>query len=110
MSPKHFFVYIMSSFSGALYVGVTSNLLQRVHRHKKRFFKGHTSRYNITRLVYWEPAPTAMSAINREKQIKAWSRVKKVRLIERKNRDWADLAEDWFGKSRRRLTTYPFPD
>lgn len=58
MPPKAFVVYIVSSFSGTLYVGVTSDLVRRVYQHKKKVYRGFTSRYNITRLVYYEHCQT----------------------------------------------------
>jgi putative endonuclease len=95
--PKRFCVYIMSNFSGTLYIGVTSDLRQRVYRHKRRVFPGaFTAQYNITKLVYWEPQPNAWAAIRREKQLKGWNRKRKVALIASRNPDWADLAANWF--------------
>jgi putative endonuclease len=88
-----YWVYIMASKSRTLYVGVTNNLERRVYQHKALCIEGFTKRYNITRLVYFEEAPDVRSAIEREKQLKRWSRQKKVALIESLNPDWYDLAE-----------------
>ncbi len=86
-------VYILSSGRHAtLYIGVTSNLIQRLHQHRSNGFAGFTARYNVKRLVYFERADTMESAILREKQLKAWRRDWKIALIERENPFWEDLA------------------
>ena len=97
MHQKHeYFVYIMINHSGTLYTGVTNNLERRVYEHKHKLTPGFTSRYKITRLVYFESGPDIDSAIQREKQIKGWLRKKKIDLIESENPNWKDLAKDWF--------------
>jgi len=79
-----------------LYTGVTSDLTKRVLEHRLRKDPGSfTSRYNATRLVYYELATDIAAAIAREKQIKGGSRVKKVALVESMNPEWNDLAEGW---------------
>ncbi|MHC1743068.1 MAG: GIY-YIG nuclease family protein [Syntrophobacteraceae bacterium] len=89
---KQFYVYVMASKrNGTLYIGVTSNLVQRVWQHKEDAVEGFTSQYGIKLLVYFEAHPTAESAITREKQMKKWRRVWKVGLIEEKNPEWNDL-------------------
>jgi putative endonuclease len=89
---KQFHVYIMANWPrGRLYVGVTSAFEQRVHQHKTKATPGFTSKYGLTKLVYAEAAPDARSAIEREKQIKRWSRAKKIALIEATNGNWIDL-------------------
>ena len=95
--PKHFWVYIMTnrSRSHVLYTGITSDLQQRAFQHKNKLLPGFTSRYNLTRLVYYELFYRAGEAIAREKQIKCWLRVKKIRLIESMNPGWEDLAAAW---------------
>lgn len=93
---KTYFVYILSSRSRNIYVGVTSNLEQRVIQHKRRLIPGFTSRYNIHRLVYYEDFSRVQDAIAREKQIKGWVRSKKVALIESTNLTWEDLSQGWF--------------
>ena len=85
----------MASKSRTLYTGVTSNLEQRVYQHKNKMNVGFTSKYNIDRLVYFELTTDAMSAMEREKQIKGWSRAKKIALIETSNQTWQDLSETW---------------
>jgi putative endonuclease len=78
-----------------LYTGVTNDLLRRVYEHKGKFVKGFTSRYKISKLVYYEVCDTAESAILREKQIKAGSRQKKINLIVSMNSGWRDLYDDF---------------
>jgi putative endonuclease len=90
-----YYVYILASVSRVLYVGVTSDLQRRVWEHKNHAVPGFTDRYNVTRLVYFEQTPNVAAAIEREKQIKGWRREKKVALIEKTNRTWRDLGEDW---------------
>jgi putative endonuclease len=85
-------VYIMENQrNGAIYVGVTSNLIQRVWQHKNHLADGFTKKYKITTLVYFEQSLTMESAIFREKELKRWSREKKIFLIEEKNPYWMDL-------------------
>ncbi len=87
-------VYIMaSSRHGTLYVGVTSDLIVRVWQHKNGSFGGFTSRYRVHQLVWFEIHGDMVSAIGREKQIKAGSRLKKIELIESQNPQWLDLYE-----------------
>lgn len=89
-------VYILSSRSRAIYVGVTSDLMGRLACHRTGAIPGHASRYKITRLVYFESTADVHVAIAREKQLKGWRRNKKVRLIETMNPTWEDLAAAWF--------------
>ena len=89
---KQYYVYIMTNVRNTvLYVGVTNDLLRRVSEHKNALVDGFTKRYHLTRLVYYEVSEDVISAIGREKQIKAGSREDKMRLIESTNRDWHDL-------------------
>ncbi len=92
---KSYFVYIMCSVSGALYVGVTSNLEQRVFKHKHGLVEGFTKKYKCKKLVYFEETSEIYSAIAREKQIKKWRRSKKEFLISTINPRWKDLSLDW---------------
>ncbi len=87
-----YFVYIMSSRSSTLYIGVTNDLLKRVYEHKEGFVKGFTKQYSINRLVYYEIAESAESALLREKQIKGLTRKKKIHLIESMNSERKDLS------------------
>jgi len=99
--PRRFFVYILASRSGVLYVGVTGNLLHRLHQHRTHTVAGYTQKYNVTRLVHYEETSDAAAAIAREKQVKGWLRNKKVALIEVNNPAWDDLAADWFDADSR---------
>ena len=90
------YVYIIASKSRTIYIGVTSNLMLRMYRHKQKIGSKFAARYNITRLVYYEEYPDIREAIAREKQLKRWRREKKVCLIERENPEWRDLSEEWF--------------
>jgi putative endonuclease len=96
MPDQRFFVYVMASQSRVLYVGLTRNLLRRVCQHRSGALGGFTSRYRVTRLVYFEETSSVRVAITRERQLKSWSRRKKVALIESMNAGWLDLAADWF--------------
>jgi putative endonuclease len=87
-----FYVYIMSNRSSTLYTGFTRDLLKRVYEHKEGFVKGFTKQYSINRLVYYEIAESAESALLREKQIKGLTRKKKIHLIESMNPEWKDLS------------------
>lgn len=92
MSVKHPAIYIMASQrNGTLYTGVTSNLVQRVWQHREGIGDGFTARYGCKLLVWFEMAQSMEAAILREKQIKAGSRSKKIRLIETLNPHWQDL-------------------
>ena len=95
---KTYYVYIMASKSRTLYTGVTDNLERRVLQHRGRLQEGFTARYNINRLVHFEVFGDIRLAIGREKQIKAWGRMKRIALIESGNRDWKDLSDGWYGK------------
>ena len=92
---KDYFVYILASVGRVLYVGVTNDLQRRVYEHKHKLVPGHTAKYNISRLVYFETTANVNAAIAREKQIKGWSRAKRVALVETSNPKWADLSEEW---------------
>jgi len=89
---KVVFVYVLASGPrGTLYVGVTSNLVQRVYQHRSGETPGFTSRHGVTRLVYFEAFDSIETAIFREKQLKKWRRQWKIELIEKENPDWHDL-------------------
>jgi len=94
MSEKIPCIYIIASQrNGTLYTGVTSNLKRRIQEHKRNKHDGFTKRYNVHTLVYYEVSETMLSAIEREKQIKAGSRKKKLDLIEKVNPEWKDLID-----------------
>ena len=86
----------MGSLSGTLYIGMTSNLHQRVFQHKVHRIEGFTDQYNIERLLYWESFDDVHRAIAREKQLKGWRRSKKIALIEFSNPHWLDLARECY--------------
>ena len=90
-----FWVYILSSRSGTLYVGVTGYLNRRITQHKIDTIEGFTRKYQCHRLVYYESYQDVRVAIAREKQLKRWRREKKIFLIEKLNPRWQDLAENW---------------
>ena len=93
---KTYYVYIMASNSGTLYIGVTSNIKKRVCEHKNHLIPGFTDKYEIDRLLYFEVIRDSASAINREKQLKAWRHEKKITLIDSMNPEWNDLSQDWY--------------
>ena len=90
------FVYIVASRSHNLYTGVTNNLKRRIIQHREGLVPGFTKRYRIHRLVHYEVFGHIRDAIAREKQIKAWSRQKKIGLIQINNPAWIDLADSLF--------------
>ncbi len=95
MSVRQFYVYIMTNKTNTvLYTGITNSLRRRVYQHKQKLVDGFTKRYNVVKLVYYEVFSDCMSAIRREKQIKAGPRRKKEELINNMNPEWRDLYED----------------
>jgi len=89
------YVYILTSRRhGTLYIGVTSNLLQRIVQHREGLIPGFTRDYGVTRLVWFEAHETMEAAILREKRLKEWQRTWKIELIEERNPEWLDLAID----------------
>ena len=93
---RTFYVYIMASRSRVLYVGVTNDLARRVNEHKQGSVRGFTTRYRVTRLVYFERFTDIRDAIAREKEIKGWVRSRKTRLIDGRNPTWEDLSSLFF--------------
>ena len=86
------FVYILASKrNGTLYIGVTNNLLKRVHQHKSDITEGFTQKYNVHNLVYFEAYNDIRDAITREKRMKKWNRAWKIKMIEKSNPNWEDL-------------------
>jgi putative endonuclease len=93
---KIYFVYLLTNWNNkVMYVGVTNNLERRLYEHKRKLVEGFTRRYNVGKLVYFESTPNALSAIEREKQIKKWRREKKNQLVESANPAWEDLSLGW---------------
>ncbi|MCG2837858.1 GIY-YIG nuclease family protein [Photobacterium sp. WH77] len=95
---KHPCVYILASKkNGTMYIGVTSNLVNRIWLHKQKEKDGFTKKYNVLRLVYFEQVDDMYSAIQREKQLKKWRRQWKINLIEKSNPQWRDLYSEITG-------------
>ena len=92
---RDYYVYILASPSAVLYTGVTNSLRHRIIQHRLKLVAGFTKKYNVTRLVYFETFTSIGMAIAREKQIKSWTRKKRISLIESMNPRWRDLAEQW---------------
>jgi putative endonuclease len=90
-----FFVYIMGSNSGVLYIGVTNNLERRVNDHREGLTPGFTKKYRVRRLLYFEQFDGPADAISREKQIKGWTRARKLELIHSMNLPMDDLSACW---------------
>ena len=97
---KIYYVYILSSQRRVLYIGITSNIEQRIFQHKTHAFGGFTAKYNVTSLVYFERHGSVMTAIRREKEMKAWRRKEKIKLIESSNPNWRDLSYGWYERHR----------
>jgi putative endonuclease len=90
-----YWLYILANKAGGtLYVGVTNNLIRRVYEHREGLAEGFTKRYGVKMLVYFEEHATIEAAIQREKNIKHWSREWKIDLIVAKNPDWRDLYDE----------------
>ena len=91
---KTYFVYILTNWQNLLlYVGITNDLTRRLTEHKEELIDGFTKKYHIHKLVYYEETTDVFAAIEREKQIKTWSRKKKADLVESVNPYWLDLSE-----------------
>jgi putative endonuclease len=95
MKDHEYSVYIVCSSSGTLYIGMTNSIYRRAMEHKRGEVEGFASKYRCDRLVYYESFDDVHKAIGREKQLKGWSRAKKIILIESRNPRWEDLAEIW---------------
>ena len=94
-SMRSYWLYILASRPrGTLYVGVTNDLIRRIYEHREGVVGGFTKEYRVKMLVYYEQHATAIAAIQREKNIKHWSRKWKIDLIRTMNPDWLDLWED----------------
>jgi putative endonuclease len=95
MIEKEYSVYIMTNKSFTLYVGVTNDIMSRAFQHRSKTVKGFTSKYNIDKLLYVETSSDVSEAIKREKQIKGWTRQKKMDLIKTTNPEFKDLGKEW---------------
>lgn len=91
MHVESYVYFVANSHNNVLYVGVTSDLIGRIYQHKNKLVKGFTQKYNVDRLVYYEVSGNILAAIEREKQIKGWSRKKKNDLVDAFNPEWKDL-------------------
>ena len=91
-----YYVYIMTNGVRTLYIGVTNDLMRRVHQHKQKLTDGFMKKYNITMLVYYEVTSNVEAAITREKQVKGWLRSKKIALVESMNPIWIVLSQGWY--------------
>ena len=96
MSDYFYFTYIVASRSLTLYVGMTGDLQQRIFEHKRKLREGFSATYNCDRLVWFERFVEVHEAISREKQLKGWTRAKKIVLIKKTNPTWIDLSEEWY--------------
>jgi len=93
---KFYYVYFMRNRSKTIYIGVTGKLRTRVWQHRTGAFEGFTSKYKLDRLVYLERYQYVRNALAREKQLKRWTRIKKIQLIVSMNPTLSDLAEGWY--------------
>ena len=94
---KESYVYLLANkHNNVLYTGVTNDLVRRVYEHKNKLVVGFTQKYNVDRLVYFEVCSSIVVAIEREKQIKGWSRKKKQDLINTLNPEWNDLYRSFY--------------
>ena len=96
---RAYYFYIMASYRGTLYAGVTNDLTRRVHEHQQKADNGFTKKYNVTKLIYFEAAKSITTAIQREKQVKGWLRKKKVAPVESMNPYWEDLSRGLYDES-----------
>ena len=91
-----YYVYMLTNCNNkVLYTGVTNNLERRIYEHKNDTVEGFTKRYNVHKLVWFDCTNDVYSAIEKEKQIKGWTRAKKNALIKEMNPTWRDLSDDW---------------
>lgn len=95
MNVKPGWVYILVGRTGTLYTGVTSDLYRRMLQHREKTYPGFAAKYDCNRLVFYEGSGDIGRSIDREKQIKGWTRAKKIALIESLNPEWKDLSESW---------------
>ena len=92
MTSGLYYIYILASRrNGTLYIGMTNDLIRRVHEHKSGYVEGFTSKYSVDKLVYFEHCENFESALQREKRLKEWKRKWKLELIEKVNPLWEDL-------------------
>ena len=97
LPDRTYWVYIMTNRSGTLYIGMTNNLMRRVQEHRLGQVAGFTAQYKITHLIHAEAFSEARDAVARGRQLKGWTRAKKLALVAASNSDWRDLGDDWLG-------------
>lgn len=91
-----YYVYMITNWNNrVLYIGVTNNLQRRLHEHREHLVDGFTSRYNVSKLVYYEVTSDVRSALERERELKGWKRGRKNALVARTNPAWIDLTNTW---------------
>lgn len=91
---KYYYAYILANKTNTvLYTGVTNDLKKRVYQHREKLVEGFAKKFNVYGLIFYEQTENVESAIQREKQIKSWSRLRKVELISKFNPEWEDLYE-----------------
>ena len=91
-----YYVYILANWDDSvLYIGVTNNLERRLYEHKNHLADGFTKKYNVDKLVYYEYTSDVYAALEREKQLKGWTRRKKMALVKKENPEWNDLSLEW---------------
>ena len=94
---RQYYVYIITNkYNKVFYIGTTRNLEGRIRQHKNKEIQGFSQKYNLNNLVYYEEFPLAMEAVQREKQLKNWHREWKINLIKSLNKDFKDLAKEWY--------------
>ena len=91
MTENNYYVYILTNKSNTLYIGITNDLIRRLYEHKNKLIAGFTKKYNIDKLIYYEVFDDPESAIQREKEIKGWTRKKKLELIKKVNPNFKEL-------------------
>jgi putative endonuclease len=107
IKQHNYWVYVMASKSGVLYVGMTNDLLRRVQEHQQKLVEGFTKKYNCTKLVWYEEFREVRDAIECETRMKDWRREKKVTLVGKMNPQWRDLSDDWHGTAGLKSTEIP---
>jgi putative endonuclease len=100
MHEEFYYTYIVASRSHTLYIGMTGNLPGRIFAHKRKLYEGFSATYNCNRLVWFQQFSSPNAAIAREKQLKGWSRAKKIALIEKMNPTWQDLSQSWYTETQ----------
>lgn len=91
-----YYVYLLTNKNNkVMYVGMTNDLMRRVHEHKNGVVEGFTKKYRVHKLVYYEVSESVLAAIEREKEIKKWRREKKNQLVEKVNPTWEDVSLKW---------------